>query len=399
MTLIRRFLLALALAVAFAQGVCAQDAVANPPAAPGPVVELPAGATRAAGTPLALVIGELPVPFAHRLLSDELSLSTSFGLSATQEAHLVPEEGPLAGQRLRLRVRYIVPENVEQGFVQAAIRKESEKIAADARTRLIKPLRIDDFDFTVADAVAEEDGAPVRSLRLMGHVNGALVNVFLSGVGESEDVSALVSMLSGLRVDYTKSLQVRGRLVAEGKRVVVGGQLLSVLGTLPEPKDFDARLLAAVASHDGEGRLVGASHTFGFFKVGFWAVQNFAISLACQSGLPKDEAGREALRNPFEGEDNVTRISRSTERIGGLEAVRDTVRLSSATGELTDVSRWYAEVGDTFYVVRIDRRGSRNQQVKLERQLQAMHFRCTPASGLFEAMPVAPPAAAGEPRA
>lgn len=405
MHLMFRRTFAAALAVAATLPAMAAEPAAAPAAdAPAPVMmdvpaprPLPPGKDYPAGTPLDLMIGELALPFAYRVVSSDLSISTTLGLSAGQEIRFIPTEGPRTGQELTLRLRYVAPEKVEAGFVQSAIRAEAEKFAADPRTLVIKPLRIDDFDFTVADTWIKDGDKMVRTLRLMGNVNGSLVNLFLPDPGDVSQPSDLVPVLSGLRFDFTRTLKLRARLDAEAKRVIGTDQFRTVVGTLQEPKGMDARLLSATASYDGEGKLVGASHTFGFYKVGFWQVQNFAVNVSCSIGLPADEAELARLRNPFRTLDEGTvRVSRTREAIGGVTADRDVIRIPGSYGIMTDVSRWYAEDGERSYMVRIDRMNSRAQQAKLEAQMKAMRFECAPANGIGE-LPAA--AATGAPAA
>lgn len=345
--------------------------------------------------PLELLVGKLPLPFKYRVVSDEISFSTNFGLTAGQRLEIVPVDGPRAGKTLVLSLRYVVPGTSESAVVQAVVQRESEELAADPRTRVIKPVRVAGFDFTSADTTDEFDDTDQRMVRLIGQVNGNLANFSLIDPLDPEGISDLVDVLPGLQIDYTATLRFRARLDAESKRAIAGDRLHTAVGTIDEPKNIDARLSAASARRDGNGKLIGASSTFGFFKVGFWAVQSFGLLVDCTHALPRDQADRDKRIDPF-GPDNEKhrRLSRSSTSIGGLPAIKLEHQLTSIGGGQSQSTRWFAENDAAAFIVRIDRRGSRTAQLKLEEQLSAMAFTCKPESAILAAPPlVAPPAA------
>jgi hypothetical protein len=377
------------------QGLAAQEA------APATATAAPAGTADAQGIgpvrdqPLELLVGKLPLPFKYRVVSDEVSFSTSFGLTVGQRLEFVPVDGPRAGKTMVLSVRYVVPGSKESAVVQAVVQHESEELAADPRTRVIKPVRVAGFDFTAADTKDEFDDTEQRMIRLIGQVNGNLANLFLNDPLDPDGISDLVDVLPGLQIDYTATLRFRARLDAESKRAIAGDRLHTAVGTLDEPKNIDARLSAASARRDGNGKLIGASSTFGFFKVGFWAVQSFGLLVDCTLVPPRDQADRDKRIDPFGPDDEKhRRLSRSSTSIGGLPAIKLEHELTAIGGGRSQSTRWFAESDTAAFTVRIDRMGSRSAQLKLEEQLSAMAFACKPESALLEAPPlVAPPAA------
>jgi hypothetical protein len=373
----------------------AQETVPVP--SPGTVAETPI-----VDAPLELLVGKLPLPFSYRPVSNRIGVSTSLGLTAEQDLEVMPVDGPRAGKPFRIRVVYISPKGVPAGFVQTVVNQQSEKFAADARTRVVKPVRIEDFDFMLADAVIPFDGAERRTIRLMGTISGNLVNIFVPEDLEGEGPSPLVDVLAGLDLDYTAALRFRARLEAESKRAIAGDRLLTPVGAVEEPRKIDAKLVAAIATYDGSGKLVGASHSYGFFKVGFWAVQSFGLTLTCNLGMPEDEAARKRLADPFDANDkSIERISSTRTRVGGLDATRQELRQTSTSGMITRATRWYGEHEGGYFVARIDRFSSRMQALKLEEQLSEMNFACRPESVLgmdpvVDASPAAPKAPAVE---
>lgn len=348
-----------------------------PAAAPAPA----ATESPVTSAPLELLVGKLPLPFSYRIVSSSIGISTYLGLTAKQDIELVPVDGPRAGKTMKIRVNFVGPNDIPAGFVQGAVNSEAEKYAADARTRIVKPQRIGGFDFIVADTVLPFDDEDQRTVRLMGALGGNLLSLFIPEGLAGEGPSPLVDTAAGLELDYTATLRLRARLEAESRRVIAGDRLLTPVGVLEEPRKIDAKLSAADAFYDGNGKLTGATHTYGFHKVGFWAVQSFAVTLGCHLGMPEDENERKRLIDPFDADDkDVKRLSTARSRIGGLEAQRLEVALTTSKGLQTQATRWYAESEDSYYVVRIDRFNSRAQQLKLEEQLGAMAFRCQPES-------------------
>lgn len=372
-----------AVVVALLSPFCCLAADAAPAPATSPAAAPAPAATESPVTsaPLELLVGKLPLPFSYRIVSSSIGISTYLGLTAKQDIKLVPVDGPRAGKTMTIRVTFVAPNDIPAGLVQGAVNGEAERYAADARTRIVKPLRIGGFDFVVADAVVPFDDEDQRTVRLMGAMGGNLMSLFIPETLAGEGPSPLVDTIAGLEVDYTATLRFRARLEAESNRVIGGDRLLTPVGVLQEPRKIDAKLSAADAFYDGNGKLTGATHTYGFHKIGFWAVQSFAVTLGCHLGMPKDEEERKRLIDPFDADDKgVKRLSTSRSRIGGLEADRLEVALTTRKGLQTQATRWYAESEDSHYVIRIDRFNARAQQLKLEEQLTAMSFRCQPES-------------------
>lgn len=365
---------------------------ATPAAVPAAVPTPASNESPVINAPLELLVGKLPLPFSYRLVSSSIGLSSLPWLTAKQDIELMPVDGPRAGKPMSVRITYLSPSEVPAGFVQTIVKVESEKYAGDARTRVVKPLRLGDFEFIVADAVAPFDRKDRRVVRLLGTIGGNLVSLFITEDLEGEGPSPLVDVAAGLEVDYTATLRFRARLDAESKRAIAGDRLMTPLGTLEEPRKFDAKLTSADVHFDGNGKLTGATQSFGFHKVGFWAVQSFVVTLGCNVGMPKDEDERRRLQDPFDADnEGVKRLSTARSRIGGLEANRLEVSQTSKRGLQTQATHWYAEGEDSHYVVRIDRFNSRTQQLKLEEQLNAMSFRCQPESAIGVApAPVTP---------
>ena len=384
-----------AVVVALLSSFCclAADTVsAGPAAVPTPAPVPATNESPVVSGPLELLVGKLPLPFSYRIVSSSVGISTYLGLTANQDVELIPVDGPRAGKPMKVRVAYVAPSDVPSGFVQSAVNSESEKYATDARTRVVKPLRIGGFDFIVADIVTKFDGDERRIVRLMGTIGGNLVNIFILEDLEGEGPSPLVDTAAGLEVDYTATLRFRARLEAESKRTISGDRLLTPVGVLEEPRKVDAKLTSAFATYDGRGKLTGATQTYSFHKVGFWTVQSFAVTLGCNYGMPKDEEARRRLVDPFDADDEkLKRLSTTRSRIGGLEANKLELSLASRGGLRTLATRWYAEGEDSHYVIRIDRFNSRMQQLKLEEQLTAMEFRCQPESVIGVPPPVETP--------
>lgn len=370
-------------------GLAAQQAApSTTAAAPATTADQP-GLGPVLDQPLELLVGKLPLPFKYRVVSDEISFSTNFGLTAGQRLEILPVDGPRAGKAMVLSVRYVVPGATERSVVQAVVQRESEELAADPRTRVIKPVRVSGFDFTAADVTDEFEGRDRRVIRLIGQVNGNLSNFFLSDPLDPEGISDLVDVLPGLQIDYTATLRFRARLDAESKRAIAGDRLHTAVGTIDEPKNIDARLSAASAKRDGNGKLTGASSTFGFFKVGFWTVQSFGLLVDCTHSLPKDQADRDKRIDPFgPDDDRHRRLSRASTSIGGLPAIKLEHELTAIGGGRTQSTRWFAESDSAAFIARIDRMGSRTAQLKLEEQLSAMAFACKPESAILAAPPL-----------
>ena len=339
--------------------------------------------------PLKLLVGELPLPFKYRVRTNDISVSAGAALTVRQEVHLVPEEGPRAGKPLEVDVSYIRLGPDRTSFVQDAIRIVTERFAGDERTRALQPFQAEGFGFTAADAWDKVNGDEERVLRLMGHLDGALINVFIADAQEGDGVSDLFEGLLRFKPDYAATLRFPKRLEAETARTVRDGRMLTVIGAIANPKKVEPAVTSTGATFDGNGRVVRSSQNFLLKKRG----QRAGLLVACGLTLPEDEERRAKLANPLDPEDkDVSIVSKGAARLGDRPAQRLVSDTKVYDGYHLFGTRWFAEIDPGYALVDISHSNGRLQQLHVEEQLAGLTVKCDPQTVVH----LDPPADTGE---
>ncbi|KAA2283691.1 hypothetical protein [Arenimonas fontis] len=350
-------------------------AVGAPAPAPSAATEVVAAAE------LNTLLGAVRIPFAFSERSRKASIGKNAGISASETIELEVLDGPRAGQVLEVSTTYILPQGLDANLVRPIARRIQEDIAANGQTKTIRPLQRDGFEFTLADTRMEFDGKSSRMARVVGVVNGAIVNTVIIDPTDGEAAPDLVEALATVRIDFAGLLRTRQRLDEETGRLVVDGKLRTAIGDLAEPHGVGALAALVIAYRDGEGRLHGVTQQFGFFKQGFWTQQRMGLSVSCDLSPDADRLAE--LRDPLSGKDGVTVVSRDSGLpLGGLQAERILARRENRDGSVSEVTHWYASDGEAAYALRIERVNGRALQRDLERQLSGLSLSCRPESGL-----------------